>query len=82
MDSRAPPPAFSLSLAPSTEAESITLEIDAPAVEEKVTLVFDNDGALLKTGISSIAVHPKDGITLKVENTTIVLTKDDITLTC
>ncbi len=59
---------------------SITLEIGAPAVEEKVTLVLDNNGALLTTGISSIAVHPKDGITLKVENTTIVMTKDDITL--
>jgi uncharacterized protein involved in type VI secretion and phage assembly len=59
---------------------SITLEIDAPAVEEKVTLVFDNDGALLTTGISSIAVHPTDGITLKVEETTITLTKDDIQL--
>lgn len=59
---------------------SITLEIDAPAVEEKVTLVFDNNGALLETGISSIAVHPKDGITLKVQDTTITLTKDDIQL--
>jgi len=58
---------------------SITLEIDAPAVQEKVTLVFDDSGALLTTGISSIAVHPKDGITLKVEDTTIVMTKDDIT---
>ncbi len=59
---------------------SITLEIDAPAVEEKVTLVFDTNGARLTTGISSIAVHPKDGITLKVEETTITLTKDDIQL--
>ncbi len=59
---------------------SIKLEIDAPAVEEKVTLVFDTNGALLETGISSITVHPKDGITLKVEDTTVILTKDDISL--
>ena len=59
---------------------SITLEIEAPAVEEKVTLVLDTNGALLETGISSIAVHPKDGITLKVQDTTVTLTKDDIQL--
>lgn len=61
-------------------AGSIKLELDAPAVEDKVTLTFDNNGALLETGISSIAVHPTDGITLKVEETTITLTKDDIQL--
>lgn len=64
---------------------SIKLEIGPPSVETKVTMIFDNDGALLETGVSSIALHPTDGITIKVADpddaasiSTIVLTKDDI----
>lgn len=43
-------------------------------------MVFDKERASLTCGKCSIAIHPDDGITLRVSNTTITMTDTNIEL--
>ncbi len=59
---------------------AIKLEIGSPAIGTPVTMLFNSEGALLKTGQGSIKIEPETAITIKFASSTITLDNQGITL--
>jgi len=56
----------------------IKLEIDSPPCEQAVSIILDNDGVSLTCGNGSVSIHPREGITLRVSDTKITMTENNI----
>lgn len=63
------------------EEGGVIMEVNDPAVDVPITMLWSSLGVEINTGISNVLMTPEEGITLSVGEVVIAMTEEGITLT-